>query len=67
MFCMCIDIGCVDTGEGNVYSVCVLTEVSLLKGRVSYVLYVYFHMVRCYRGGQVMFCMCTDRRYNVTS
>jgi len=41
MFCKFIDRLCVVTGERNLCSVCVLTEGALLKGRVSYALYVY--------------------------
>jgi len=41
MFCMCIDRGCVGTGESKLFSVSVLTEGTLVQGRVSYVLYVY--------------------------
>jgi len=41
MLFMCIDKGCVGTGERKLCSVCVLTEGALLQGRGSYVLYVY--------------------------
>jgi len=41
MVCMCINRGCVDTCECNLYSICLLTEGVLVQGRVSYVLYVY--------------------------
>jgi len=41
MFCMCIDRGCVGTGESKLGSVCVLTQGALLQGRISYVLNVY--------------------------
>jgi len=41
MFCVCIDIGCVGTGESKLCSVCVLTEGALVHGRVSCILYVY--------------------------
>jgi len=41
MLCMCIDRGCVDTGESKLCCLCVLTEGALVQGRVSYVLYVY--------------------------
>jgi len=40
MFCMCIDSGCVGTGESKLSSVCVLKEGALVYGRVSYILYV---------------------------
>jgi len=49
MFCMCIDIGCVVSWDSKLCSVCVLSEVTLLHGRVRYVLYVYLHRVRCFR------------------
>jgi len=61
MFCLCIDKGCVGTGESNLCSVYVLTEGALVQVRVSYVLYVYFQRVRCYMGEYVMFCMCIHR------
>jgi len=38
---LCIDRGCVGTGESKLYPVCVLTEGALVQRRVSYVLYVY--------------------------
>jgi len=38
---MCIDRGCVGTGESKLCSLCVLTEGALVHGRVSYFLYVY--------------------------
>jgi len=41
MFFMCIDRGCVGTGESKLFSLCVLTEGALVQGRVSYFLYVY--------------------------
>ena len=41
MFCTCIDIWCVGTGESKLCSLCVLTEGALVHWRVSYVLYVY--------------------------
>ena len=41
MFCMCIDRGCVGTGEIEFCSVCVLIDGALLKRKLSYVLYVY--------------------------
>jgi len=41
MLCMCIDSGCVGTGESKIYSVCVLKEGALIHGTVSYNLYVY--------------------------
>jgi len=41
MFCMCIDRGCVGTGESKLCFVCLLTEGALVQWRVSYVLYVY--------------------------
>ena len=41
MFCMCIDIGCVNTGESKLCSVCVVTLGALVQGRVIYVLYVH--------------------------
>jgi len=41
MFCMCIDRGCVGTGDSKLCSACVLTEGALVQGIVSYVLYVY--------------------------
>jgi len=35
MFCMCIDRGCVGTGESKLCSVCVLTEGALLHGKIG--------------------------------
>jgi len=46
MFCMYIDIDCVGTAESNLSPVCVQTEVMLVHGRLSFVLYVYCHRVR---------------------
>jgi len=37
---MCIDRGCIGTGERKLGSVCVLTEGALVHGSVSYNLYV---------------------------
>jgi len=34
MFCMCIDRGCIVTGESTLCSVCVLTEGALVQGRL---------------------------------
>ena len=50
MFCMCVDRGCVGTGEVEFCSVCVLIDGALLQMKVSYVLYVYRQRVRWYRG-----------------
>jgi len=36
VFCMCIDRGCVGTGESKLYSVCELKEGALRQGRVCY-------------------------------
>jgi len=47
---MCIDRGCVGTGESKLCSVRVLTEGELVQRRVSYFLYVYWERVCCYRG-----------------
>jgi len=41
MFCMCIETGCVGTGESKLCSLCVLTKVAFVQERVSYVLYVF--------------------------
>jgi len=41
MLRICIERGCVGTGESKLCSVCVLTEGAVVQGRVSYVLYVY--------------------------
>jgi len=41
MLCMCIYIGCVDTGESKLCYLCVLTEGAFVHGRVIYDLYVY--------------------------
>ena len=41
VFRMCIDRGCVGTGDSKLCPVCVLTEGALVQGRVSCVLYVY--------------------------
>ena len=41
MFCMCIDSGCVGTGESMLCCLCVLTKGALVQGRGSYVLFVY--------------------------
>ena len=41
MFCLCIDRGCVGTGESKLCSVCEMTEGALLQVRVICVLYVY--------------------------
>jgi len=41
MFFICIDRGCVGTGVSKLSSLCVLTEVGLVQGRVCYLLYVY--------------------------
>jgi len=41
MFCMCVDRGCVGTGEIEFCSEFVLIDVALLQRKVSYVLYVY--------------------------
>jgi len=40
MICMCIDRGCVGTGESKLCFVRVLTEGALAQGRVSCFLYV---------------------------
>jgi len=37
MFSMCIDRGCVGTGESKLCSLCVLTKGALLQRRVVYV------------------------------
>jgi len=50
MFCMLIDREWFVTGDSKLCSVCVLTEIVLLQGRVSYVLFVYRHWVFWYRG-----------------
>jgi len=50
MYSVCIDRGCVGTGESKLCSVCVSTEGALVQGMVSYVLYVYWQRVRWYRG-----------------
>jgi len=50
------------TVESMLRSACVLTEGVLLQARVSYVRCLYCHMVPCYRGDYVMFCMCIDRK-----
>jgi len=39
VFCICIDRGCVGTGESKLCSLCILTEGALLQGRVIYVPY----------------------------
>jgi len=41
MFSMCIDKGCVGTGENTLCIVFVLTEDALVQGRESYVVNVY--------------------------
>jgi len=41
MFCMCIDRGCVGTGESKLCSVYLLTEGVMEQGRVRYSLYLY--------------------------
>jgi len=41
VFCMCIDRGCVGTGESKLSFVRIMTEGALVQGRVSCVLYVY--------------------------
>jgi len=41
MFCICIEIGSVDTVDSNLCSDCVLTVGALVLWRVRYVLYVY--------------------------
>jgi len=41
MFCMCIERLCVVTDKSKLCSVCVLTVVELVQGRVRYVKYVY--------------------------
>jgi len=38
MSCMCIDSGCVGTGESKLCTLCVLTLGKLVQGTVSYVL-----------------------------
>jgi len=40
VFCMCIDRGCVGTGDSKLCLVRILTEGALLQGIVSCVLYV---------------------------
>jgi len=61
MFCMSIDRVCFGTGGSKLCSVCVLTEGALVQGLVCYVLYIFRHWVRWYRGEYDMFCMSTDR------
>jgi len=41
MLFMCINRGCVGTGESKLCSVCVLKECALEQGRIRYVVYVY--------------------------
>jgi len=41
MLSMCVDRGCVGTGEIESCSVCVLIDGALLQRKVIYVLYVY--------------------------
>jgi len=41
MLCICIERGCVSTGESKLCSICVLTEGVVVQGRISYVLYLY--------------------------
>jgi len=57
MFSMCVDRGCLGTGEIEFCSVCVLIDGALLQRKVSYVLYVYLQRVRSYRGDWV-FSVC---------
>jgi len=40
MFFMCIDRGCVGKWDSKIYSVCLMTDGSLLQVRLCYVLYV---------------------------
>jgi len=40
MFFVCIDRGCVVTGEINLCSLCLLTEGALVQGRVNVLLYM---------------------------
>jgi len=47
---MCIVNGCVVTGESKLCSVSVITEGELVQGIVSYIVYVFRHWVRWYRG-----------------